>query len=246
MTRAEEFRLRLFTVDFLRMVKQTMTYAALERLTGLPTSVLNRYVKGQVIPLKKRAEELLRVLRRSLGDVALDFVVVDEETGFIDVEGAVSNPFVRRMFCGWVVEKVTGGQVNAVLALNGDGAVLGAEISSVLNVPLIRAREKRRAGGAYYTGVVRRGWRSEEIYVQKSLLKKLRKKGVKKSAVIVVEGLIRTGATVSALCDIAEKAGFVVTGVFSLFGVKGWEKAPAIRALEEKGVPCYVAHLIWS
>ncbi|MFX1486641.1 MAG: adenine phosphoribosyltransferase, partial [Promethearchaeota archaeon] len=51
---------RIRAVELLRLLKKTHTYDNLSKATGLPITVLNRYVKGHILPKTKRAEELLR------------------------------------------------------------------------------------------------------------------------------------------------------------------------------------------
>ena len=59
-THLEDIKIRIRSVDFLKILKEKFTYDQLSDKMGLPITVLNRYVRGHVIPSRERAEVLIK------------------------------------------------------------------------------------------------------------------------------------------------------------------------------------------
>ena len=64
-TRFDELQVQIRAVEFLRLMKELYSYQQLSEITGIPITVLNRYVKGHILPSLERAEELIERLERS-------------------------------------------------------------------------------------------------------------------------------------------------------------------------------------
>lgn len=63
-THLDEIYNRIRAIDMLKILKKRYTYDHLATLTKLPITVLNRYVKGHVLPSVDRANELLKIFRK--------------------------------------------------------------------------------------------------------------------------------------------------------------------------------------
>ena len=61
LSRVERIRLQLRAVELLRQLKEGQTYSQLSGITGEPITVLNRYVKGRVVPSEAHMAPILRV-----------------------------------------------------------------------------------------------------------------------------------------------------------------------------------------
>ena len=59
-THLEDLKIRIRSVDFLKILKDKFTYEQLSEKIDLPITVLNRYVKGHVIPSRDRAQVLIK------------------------------------------------------------------------------------------------------------------------------------------------------------------------------------------
>jgi len=62
MSQIEAVKEKLRVIRILKLLKKSYTYEDLSKITGLPITVLNRYVRGKVLPSTKRSKELLEVL----------------------------------------------------------------------------------------------------------------------------------------------------------------------------------------
>ena len=60
MTSLDDILVRLEAVALLKRMKRRYKYKEMEKLLGLEVSLLGKYVKGRLIPGRKRAENLLR------------------------------------------------------------------------------------------------------------------------------------------------------------------------------------------
>ncbi|OYT50882.1 hypothetical protein B6U66_04870, partial [Candidatus Bathyarchaeota archaeon ex4484_135] len=64
LTRLEKLKFRVQVIEILRLLKSRYKYSELSRLTGLPATVLSRYILGHVLPSFERAVELWHVLKK--------------------------------------------------------------------------------------------------------------------------------------------------------------------------------------
>ena len=63
-THLEDLKFRLMTINLLKTTKRMFTYRELSAKTGLPVTVLSRYVKGHVLPSSSRARKIWKTLER--------------------------------------------------------------------------------------------------------------------------------------------------------------------------------------
>jgi len=63
-THINDLKFRMMTIDLLRTAKKHFTYRELSGETGLPVTVLSRYVKGHVLPSSSRAKKVWNILER--------------------------------------------------------------------------------------------------------------------------------------------------------------------------------------
>ncbi|NHI93645.1 MAG: hypothetical protein EAX96_14250 [Candidatus Lokiarchaeota archaeon] len=62
----EDLKIRIRSIDFLKILKEKFTYDQLSEKIDLPITVLNRYVKGHVIPSRERAEVLIDFFEKNI------------------------------------------------------------------------------------------------------------------------------------------------------------------------------------
>jgi len=210
-TRSDRLVFRLQIINLLRLLKQRRTYSQLSQITGLPATVLSRYIQGHVLPNFERARELWRIINKkvNLRDEMVECIGYDG--GFYDNTRVLSHPMYRWVFSTWILDQVIGSKVDKVLTAAVDGIPLAATVSDVLNVPLVVAKKEREIGvKEFWTEeVVWPSGRCETLYVPKHLLGK-------KDWVIIVDDVIRTGTTQRALCNLVQKARGKVVGIFAL------------------------------
>lgn len=65
-THLQDLKIRLRSIDFLKILKKRFTYEQLSEKLDLPVTVLNRYVRGHVIPSRDRANLLIKFFENSI------------------------------------------------------------------------------------------------------------------------------------------------------------------------------------
>ncbi|MDP7078478.1 MAG: hypothetical protein QF415_01210 [Candidatus Undinarchaeales archaeon] len=132
LTRVERMRLQLRAVGLLRYLKDSYTYSFLADVTGLDITVLNRYVKGRVVPSEEKARELIRVLgeRFPLAE-AIRHQVVPEPGDSVDLSLLGENPALLVLVADDVAGRFQSHEVDLVVTC--DSAALAIQIAARLN-----------------------------------------------------------------------------------------------------------------
>jgi len=65
-THLQDLKIRLRSIDFLKILKKRFTYEQLSEKLTLPVTVLNRYVRGHVIPSRDRANLLIEFFEKNI------------------------------------------------------------------------------------------------------------------------------------------------------------------------------------
>ncbi len=147
MSQLKSVQEKLRLVRVLRLLKKTYTYEELSKITGLPITVLNRYVRGKVLPSADRTQKLLELL--------LPYINVEEEVrkrvkfderGFFDNMPVLSDTALMSLIAEDVAARYMEENVDKVLTAATDGIALGVHIAKELNVDLVYAKKKKEVG----------------------------------------------------------------------------------------------------
>jgi len=219
MTRLEKLRFRIQVTEVLRLLKARYKYSELSRLTGLPATVLSRYILGHVLPSYERAVELWHVLKKvvNIRNEIINRIKFDGN-GFFDNTAIIYDPLVRTFVTTWIYEKLMGTRVNKVLTVAVDGVPLATTLSDKLGVPLVVAKKEKEVGVSDFWTVdlIRGSGHRETLYVPKHWLSK-------KDWIVIVDDVIRTGETQRALIELVDKVGARLSGLFILISVGNWQ-----------------------
>lgn len=219
LTRVERLRFRMEVVELLRLLKVRYTYSQLSQLTGLPATVLSRYILGHVLPTFERAMELWHVMTKkviNLRNEIMDRVKFDGN-GFFDNTAVIYDPFIRKFMAVWIYEKLMGTRVDKILTAAVDGVPLAVTLSDRLGVPVVIAKKEREVGVEEFwtTELAWPSGRRETLYVPKQWLRK-------KDWVVIVDDVIRTGETQRALIELVKHVGAKLAGLFALISIGDW------------------------
>ena len=219
LSRLDKLRFRMEVIELLRLIKQRFTYSQLSSLTGLPATVLSRYILGHVLPSFERAMELWHILTRNvvnLRDEIMDRIKFDDN-GFFDNTAIINDPLMRKFIALRFFEKLVGTRVDKILTAAVDGVPLAVTLSDMLGVPLVVAKKEKEIGiHEFWTvDIVRESGFRETLYVPKRWLRK-------KDWVVIVDDVIRTGETQKALVELVRRAGAKVVGFFAIVSVGDW------------------------
>jgi len=212
MTRELQAQKQLKAVQFLRAIKEGQTYQELSQLLDISPIVLNRYVKGHVLPEPSRAEKILKLRSwkrlSQQGEALLRF----DEDGFIDNTGLLFNT----AFLGATADLVAAEfpQAEKLLTAAVDGIPLATHVAAALRVECLFAKRGREIGVPSFvesryklpTGQVL------NYFLPADALSR-------DDRVLIVDDLMRSGETQAALVQIAQAKQATIIGVFSLIQI---------------------------
>ncbi|WP_297419650.1 phosphoribosyltransferase family protein [Thermococcus sp.] len=216
MSQLKSVQEKLRLVRVLRLLKKTYTYEELSRVTGLPITVLNRYVRGKVLPSSERTKELLNLL--------LPYIDIEEEVkkrikfdeyGFFDNMPVLSDTSLMSLIAEEVAGKYLDKNVDKVLTAATDGISLGVHVARELGVDVVYAKKKKEVGVEKFyevSYVPSASGSVTTLYLPQWALRK-------GEGVLIVDDVIRSGETQGALLEMCRQAGARSVGMFFLISV---------------------------
>ena len=219
-THLQDIKFRLMTIDLLRVAKKKCTYREIGSKTGLPVTVLSRYVKGHVLPGAKRAKKIWNVLKTivSLEDELRRRIKFDSR-GYFDNTSIISDVPLLKQAAQHALSRFAGKRITKVLTAAVDGVPLATIISDTLGVDILIAKKSKEVGVKDF---VEEMFISGDSAVVTSLY--LPKGVIRRSdSVLIVDDVIKSGETQRALMNLVSRFRADVAGVFSLIAVDdGW------------------------
>ncbi|MHA1266245.1 MAG: phosphoribosyltransferase family protein [Candidatus Helarchaeota archaeon] len=229
---------RIRAIDMLKILKKRYTYDQLAKLTNLPITVLNRYVKGHVLPSVERANELLKIFKKKFDlKKEINDRIKWNKDGYFNNTDLVCDILLLKLIASQVALKYQNQKITKILTVATDGIPLSTYIAGELGVNLALAKKNREAGVAKFyeedyshrtSGVI------QTLYIPKTEL-------TSKDHVLIVDDIIRSGVTQSALVKIVKKTGATLVGIFAIVSIgKTWQKE--IRGVTDR-VPDVLVNL---
>jgi adenine/guanine phosphoribosyltransferase-like PRPP-binding protein len=216
LTQLERIKSRLRCIELLKLLKKRITYEELAKITDLPITVLNRYIRGHVLPSAERSEELINILAQEL-DLAEEVQrrLKFDRIGYFDNTGLLGDTLLLRHVARFVAQTFAKDGVTKVLTAASDGVPPSSLIANELEVDLVVAKRVREVGVQEFV---------EETYIPsysgvRMSLYIPRYSFSKKDRVLVVDDVVRSGETQRALINIVKKAGARVIGLFILVAI---------------------------
>jgi adenine/guanine phosphoribosyltransferase-like PRPP-binding protein len=226
--RLETIKLQLMAVETLRFMKSRCTYSQLQEILGLPPAVLSRYVNGNVLPSIVRSRFILRkFMETSLPRIITSSLGFDGKV--IDVTRLLSNVTLLKLASYVISEHATRlGGADVVLTKEADGIPLSTLVADILGARLVVAKNRKEPGARDFIEVVQRFQSGlySHVYIPQNLIKR-------NNRVLIVDDIIRSGSTVEALAEAAERSRATLVAVYALVSVSG-----SVKTLGDKlGVP---------
>ncbi len=216
MSQLKSVQEKLRLVRVLRLLKKTYTYEELSKVTGLPITVLNRYVRGKVLPSSERTKELLNLLLPYIdieGEVKKR--IKFDEYGFFDNMPVLSDTSLMSLIAEEVAGKYLDKNVDKVLTAATDGISLGVHVARELGVDVVYAKKKKEVGVEKFyevSYVPSASGSVTTLYLPQWALRK-------GEGVLIVDDVIRSGETQGALLEMCRQAGARSVGMFFLISV---------------------------
>ena len=207
-------KLRLIRV--LRLLKKSYTYDELSKITGLPITVLNRYVRGKVLPSAERTRELLELLLPYINlEEEVKKRIKFDERGFFDNMPVLSDTALMSLIAEEVAGRYLDKDIDKVLTAATDGIALGVHIARELGADIVYAKKKKEVGVERFyevSYVPSASGTVMTLYLPQWALKK-------GENVLIVDDVIRSGETQRALVEMTRQAGAKPVGMFFLISV---------------------------
>jgi adenine phosphoribosyltransferase len=213
---------RIRVVEVLKLLKRTHSYNELSSASGLPITVLNRYIKGRVLPSQERSVLLLKALQ-DMFDLSQEVRkrIFFDKNGYFDNTPILSDTLLSRAIAREVARRFAGKRITKVLSPAVDGIPIAVHVANELGIDLIIAKKVKEVGIETFI---------EESYVPSYsgvlMTLYLPKKAISpKDRVIIVDDVIRSGETQRALINVANRVGATTVGIFILVAIGTlWEK----------------------
>ncbi|MHA1230476.1 MAG: phosphoribosyltransferase family protein [Candidatus Helarchaeota archaeon] len=211
---------RLKSVKYLIQLKNKYTYQELSKIFQLPMTVLNRYIKGHVLPSFERARQIFKIFLEyyDVKDEIKKQIIFDED-GYFDNSKLITNNFWLNVIAAKIYNKYYDRGITKILTAAVDGIPLAVLVGNKLGIDTIIAKKSREAGVQHFlienyspghTGMI------VSLYLPTNLISNQDK-------VLIVEDIIRSGETQQALCRLISRSGALISGIFTIVGI-GEEK----------------------
>lgn len=214
MNMVESMKVRIRSVECLKMLKKGHTYAELSRMSGMPATVLNRYIMGRVLPNEERAQEFILWFRKrySPQEEVRKRIKCDKE-GYFDNSTILYDTLLLREIAEIAAERFP--ETEKILTSETDGIPVACSIAAHVGVDAVYARKNREVGKTNYieeTYVPSSSGNLMSLYLPKNALQKGEK-------VLIVDDVVRSGETQKALIKLAEKSGAQIYGLFVIISI---------------------------
>ncbi|MCW4020945.1 MAG: phosphoribosyltransferase family protein [Candidatus Bathyarchaeota archaeon] len=215
-THAEDLKFRLATIELLRTAKKRYTYRELSAKTDLPVTVLSRYVKGHVLPNTERAHNLWEALSKIVGlEAEFRRRIKFDKKGFFNNTSIIGDINLLSQAANYALAKFAGRRITKILTAAVDGVPLAAMVASALGVNIVIAKSNKEVGVSSFideTYTLDGSGHTITLYLPKDAVKK-------RDSVLVVDDIIKSGDTQSALLNLVNKAKAEVSGIFAMIAV---------------------------
>lgn len=200
-TKLGRLKIRLLANEVLRLLKPSLPYRVLSELTGIPESILCRYVGGNIIPSYEQALKILAKLVLSVDiDYLLRKLVEEERSNIIDLSRVLKDPYVIRLLTIIITLRLSGSNLTKIVATAESIMPLATMVGLELNTPIILVKRKAYPGVQYYAGAVTRSPKDvETLYIDKDLINR-------KDSVLILADVVYTGRTLRTVLSMIEKA----------------------------------------
>jgi adenine/guanine phosphoribosyltransferase-like PRPP-binding protein len=215
-THLGDLKFRLMTINLLRTAKKRFTYRELSTRTGLPVTVLSRYVKGHVLPSSSRAKRIWKMLEKLAGlEDELAGRIKFDESGYFDNTHIVSDTALLQQAVQHAFSRFAGRRITKILTAAVDGIPLATLMSDALGIEMVIAKKTKEVGIRDFveeTFIPGESAMVMSLYIPRGMIKK-------GDSVLIVDDIIKTGETQRAMVNLVTKSRAEVAGVYALVSI---------------------------
>jgi len=219
MSKLAEVKKRIFAVEILQFLKRYYPYEELSKSMGLPPSVLSRYINGHVLPSSGKSEKIIDLFERT-HLIKMIKEGVSEREGAYNLTPIHYDVFLQKLIAKIVFCEFSDVEVNKILTASADGIPLAVQVANEFAVKIVVAKESKETGvekfleeRAIFSPVAHK-----PLYIPFNSIKP-------NENVLIVDDIVRTGATIEALTKLVKKGRATPVGIFTIFSInEGIEK----------------------
>lgn len=199
----EKLLRKLRAIAALRVLSSELGYSALSSRLGLSKSFISKYVRGYFLPALERSDHVLSSLSGDADRVVAS--VLKEYGGLYRV--SYEKPSIILWFSLEAAELILKASADAILSVEGEGALLACLASSILDKPMAYAYwDRPPAKDCVYEvckphGGARDFQFDRVLYLPKSVFKKPHRN------VVLVDDIMWSGETLRALYRLSVRIG---------------------------------------
>lgn len=219
-SKADRMKLRLLSCEVLRHLKPVLSYRDISLITGLPESVLCRYVKGSIIPSFEQAVKILAKISLSIDlGVILKDLVEKEKSPVIDILRVLKDPYITRLLSIIIMLELIDKTITKIVATAEAVLPIATELSMEFRAPVLLVKRKSYPSVQYYSvSVMRSPKEVETLYLDRDLISR-------KDKVLVVSDVVFTGKTLESVLQMLAKAKVEVVDCIVILGLGNrWEE----------------------
>ena len=224
---------RIFAIELLRSFKKVFKYKELEAITGLPAPALWRYINMKIMPSEERAQELINKLTSpSVINKIFENNIISVDGNIFNLTRIIYNVSLLKIFAFLAFKEFRRYNITAVATVEVDGISVAVNVADVLDAKLVIARKSPDIGikSYYETSFI-----ATDPPTVVNLFMPTNALSIN-DRVLIVDDLLRTGKTSSALMRLVKMSGATPIGVFSIIAVGDKWKA----ALEDEVEKIYI------
>jgi adenine/guanine phosphoribosyltransferase-like PRPP-binding protein/predicted DNA-binding transcriptional regulator AlpA len=210
-------------VELLVSLKKFMKFKELETLLGISTPTLWRYIHGDIKPSQDRAKTMLsRLLSIDVIELLLSRVLKIMDSDIVSLYPIVYNvdilTFASIDAMIWGKDR----RFTALVTVEVDGIPLATMIAKRLGLKMAVVKKKKEVGFSKFIELSYVTSMPPEIvtlYLPEGVLEP-------DDRVLIVDDLVRSGKTTSALCELVKKCGARPEGFYALIAIGDtWRRA---------------------
>jgi adenine/guanine phosphoribosyltransferase-like PRPP-binding protein len=211
------------------MLKKYYSYNELSEIMGYSKVMLNRYIKGHVVPGSERADDIIDVTKEHLD---LKKLVKDQLVffkGYFDTTMLLGNTSLLKLVAQYVANNFQDAGITKIGAVAPEGMPIAVHLAAELGVDIAIAKRTRDLGVREFIKVHFPQETTGELLslnLPKGLL-------TLDDRVLIIEDSVRTGTTLEMMAELVEKSMAKIAGVFALAGI-GDKWKSVIKEMEEK------------
>jgi adenine phosphoribosyltransferase len=211
------------------MLKKYHSYDELSGIMGYSKVVINRYIKGHVLPASDRADEIIRIAKANLNveQLVKDQLVLFK--GYFDMTMLLGNTALLRLVAQYVADNFKDAGITKIGAVAPEGLPIAVHLATELGIEIAIAKRTRDLGVREFVKVHFPQESTGELLslnLPKGLL-------TLDDRVLIIEDSSRSGTTLEMMVELVEKSRAKIGGIFVLAGMGDTWK-PSIQKLKER------------